>query len=93
MLRGPCRNIHMLVDKRRYSRHLLTDCNSCRLQKVEGDINSLLAAVDQRGQHRRALGASGMTDWELVLTGAAAGAGLCCTGLWLAWRLRYLQRA
>ncbi|KAK9915716.1 hypothetical protein WJX75_003077 [Coccomyxa subellipsoidea] len=30
-----------------------------QLQKVEGDINSLLAAVDQRGQHRRALGASG----------------------------------
>ncbi|EIE25801.1 hypothetical protein COCSUDRAFT_60813 [Coccomyxa subellipsoidea C-169] len=62
-----------------------------QLQKVEGDINSLLAAVEQRGQHRRPMGTCGMADWELLLTGAAAGAGLCCTGFWLAWRLRYLR--
>ena len=57
---------------------------------MEGDINILLAAVEQQGQSGRSLGSS-LTDWELLLAGAAAGASMCCTALWLTWRLRGMR--
>ncbi|CAL8470004.1 g9546 [Coccomyxa elongata] len=63
-----------------------------QLQKVEGDINILLAAVEQNDQSRRSLGSrSSSTDWKLLLAGAAAGASMCCTALWLTWRLRSMR--
>ncbi|BDA44018.1 hypothetical protein COCOBI_05-2020 [Coccomyxa sp. Obi] len=63
-----------------------------QLHKMEGDINILLAAVEQKGQSGRSLGSrSSLADWELLLAGAAAGASICCTALWLTWRLRGMR--